>query len=178
MDEIDIFEGIEEAQGGENIAVQLSADVVDRIREYPLQTKLTAIAYRKAGISYGQIAKKLGVKAKSTIIEWCSDSRINDEICNIEAVELLKKKLIAKAYNVADFFVDEAQNEEKVRKASTLQLSTAACQLIDKGALMEGKTQNVFNVNLFSRQLATAESGIEEIESDVMDIDAQIAALG
>ena len=91
---------------------------------------------------------------------------------------MLKKRLIAKAYNVADFFVDEAQNEAKVAKASTLQLSTAACQLIDKGALMEGKTQNVFNVNLFSKQLATAEGGIQALEDEVMDIDAQIAALG
>ena len=153
--------------------VTINLDGIDKHKsEYPLQTKLTAIALRKAGMSFNEIAFKLGVRSHATIINWCTDLELIDDCFNSEAIDFLKRRLVGKAYSNAEIMIDISQEPDKLEKASTLQLTTAASQLIDKALMIEGKSPAP-SINVYVKNNVKMQSEIETIDEELARLRTQ-----
>ena len=56
---------------GHNHTEETKQKMSEKAFIYPLDIREKAIEYRKIGLSYGDIAKKLNIQYKQTIWLWC-----------------------------------------------------------------------------------------------------------
>lgn len=156
-------------------------NVKTHTREYPETTKLTARAMRSAGMTYPDIANTLSI-GLGTAHEWCKQITDNDaqSICNDldvgevgldELSERIKTQLKGKCYSNANHFLSKISDED-VKKASLLQKTTAACQMIDKGRLLDNESTS--NVLVYHKKSTAFRNEIIDIDSELMELEKDI----
>jgi hypothetical protein len=145
-------------------------------KAYPDEMKIFAIALRATGKSYKDIQKIIGVQSHTTICEWINDPSFQNIEVN-ELTETIKKGLSNRLVRGASFAYNKALEDKRVEKSSTLQLTTAGSQMIDKHMLLEGKTppQNVF---MFQNNVDKTKNRIVDVDAEIRDLEAQLSPPG
>lgn len=140
--------------------------------KYGVELKLMAQAMRDQGMGRKEISEKLGVST-STVHAFFSEMSGLDDITHADLAQKFRNRLSSQMILDSKFLFDSATDEEKVAKASTLQLVTAGSILIDKSRLLAGEsTENIAvrvkHVNDTDAELLAIREEIRQLESEAV----------
>ena len=129
-----------------------------QVRKYPDEVKIMGITLRSSGMSYREVGKRLNVPY-SCVHDWCNGEDI-DQLSYSDVAEQYKSRLKNKLYIGANIAFSASLKDDKIEKASALQLSTMGSQMIDKARLLSGEsTDNVAMVYKKKVELSSASNG-------------------
>ena len=143
-------------------------------RQYPPELKTVAVAKFLGGQSYSEIAAEIGVP-RANVYRWVQNYEGVDSFGFRELLDRVKAALPGQYFNYAARLANEAMSPEKIEKASTLQLMTAAGIAIDKARLIEGHSTE--NVSVVYRKVTEHATQRSEAETDLDAAEARIARL-
>lgn len=141
--------------------------------KFPEELKIFAKTLVLKGYQYSQVADILGV-GRTTVIDWMNDPYI-DQLCNNDLAESVKTRMASDLIIKSQIAFNAAMTPEKIEKSSTLQLASAGGIMFDKARLLKGEsTQNIATANT---RINEFHSDIDEKESDILKLEAEIAML-
>lgn len=152
-------------------ALELAVKRANATRKYDEKVKSMAVALVNDGYSYAEVCNILNVKSKGTIANWVDQyamSALGDS--EKELLERYKRGLQTKFMRNADVLVQEAMREDKIEKASTLQLVTASGIMIDKAEKLEKGDQSPFNINIAVNSISRSTGEIEALEANEAEL--------
>ena len=141
--------------------------------KFPDELKVFAKTLVIQGYTYQQAADICRV-GRTTVHEWMNDPYI-DQISNTELSDTIKTRMASDLIIKSQIAFNAAMTPEKIEKSSTLQLASAGGIMFDKARLLKGEsTQNIATANT---RINEFHSDIDEKESDILKLEAEIAIL-
>lgn len=138
---------------------------------YPTELKVLAYSLYVMGKSMRDIASILCVPSHSTIHAWVSAIDLAPPAEASLLVQNIKKTMADKCYTMANKVAHNITDED-VEKASLVQKTTAIGTLIDKGRLLEGKSNN--NIDVHYQQVEKIASEEDRIAQEIKELESQI----
>ena len=143
---------------------------------YNREIKHNALAYYSVGYSTNQISKALDIPTK-TLQSWFNgDFEADDAVVSAYATKIkesLQSSLILKANRC----FTEALKDEKMDKASTLQLVTAGSIMVDKQRLLAGESTENHSHFHWSRNKKQVNEDVSKDEELLDQLESDIQAL-
>lgn len=147
---------------------------VETTNRYPLEFKLLALKLRSLGRSYQNIADTLNVKSDSTIYQWCNDSTILDNVHAMDLVNDISDSMSSGLKLKASTLFSKAMDDDKLAKASTLQLVTAGGIMIDKSQVLSSKPTSIIQIE---GQVETLAEQTVTIDAEIVEAEAELKRL-
>ena len=155
-------------------------DILTRAREHfgkvgkhPDELKVLALTLRSANYSYPQIATIIGV-GRTTVMDWVNRPTY-DNVGLSELATGIKERMASKLYVNSNQIFNAAMDDDKIDKASHLQLVTSGSIMIDKARLMEGKSTE--NISMMYQRSDNFDDRKQEITNEILDIEGEIITL-
>ncbi len=139
----------------------------------PVELKKHAIALHSLGYSMENVANTVGI-AKGTVHKWVHGQDI-DRAEIAELCDRLKESLTDRLMVNADRLLIRAQDEDKIEKASTLQLVTAGSILIDKARLLRGESTE--NVAVMGKKVIEIHDRRSSLQAEKAELNKEITNL-
>lgn len=125
------------------------------------------MSMRENGSSRREIAEKLGI-SKSTVHAFICQSKL-DDISHNDLASKVKARMASDMILNANSLFDEAMTDEKIEKASTLQLVTAGSILVDKARLLAGESTE--NISVRVKHVNETDSELKSIREEIMRLE-------
>ncbi len=155
-------------------------DILKRARErfgkvgkHPDELKVLALTLRSANYSYDKISAIIGI-GKTTVSDWIRRPSF-DNVGLSELANGIKERMASQLYINSNQVFNAAMEDDKIDKASHLQLVTSGSIMIDKARLMEGKSTE--NISMMYQRSDNFDDRKEEITNEILDIEAEIITL-
>lgn len=139
--------------------------------KYGDEMRMMAMALRDQGSSRSEISKKLGIST-STVHAFISESKL-DDISHSDLASKFKARMANELILNANSLFDTAMHDEKMEKASTLQLITAGSILIDKARLLAGESTE--NISVRVKHINETESELKSLRDEISSLEKGIA---
>lgn len=153
--------------------LQLPNYITSRKHKRSIEIKALALTLVGMGYRYRDVGEKLGVTS-STVSDWVNDMRTPDEQEQLRSLSSnIKKTMSDKFYVGASKLFAVAMEDKKLDKASTLQLTTAASQLIDKARLLDGDSTE--NIGMVIKRYESAKTKGQQIDEELDRLNAQLS---
>ncbi len=149
--------------------------------DYPQHIKVNAIALVYQGLSAEDICEKLQVHDTELIYRWNKDQDLVQLAMQTGQIDLLRDQIKSKLLRNANIMIDLALDPEKLKRASSLHLMTAAGIALQKIMELENKgttnSMQQVNINISHSKDAIEVMSQEEIalQKEIHILEAEIA---
>lgn len=155
--------------------VPIKAELVtDQRYNRPEAIKLLAVALYAAGYTTRAIASQLDA-SQASVVSWINNPKYNgeesssdDSLSDVSAH--IKDTLSKKLYLIASKSFNHAMEDDKIEKASSLQLATVGAIAIEKARLLEGSSTE--NISHLYRKSEKTKGQKETIDAEIKELEA------
>jgi len=141
-----------------------------KTHNYPDDIKALALALRSQGLPYRTIGHRIKVP-HNTISQWCNDTDLLQSFGFGELSDQIKRTLSNKLYFNANNVISRISDED-IDKAGLYHKALSSKIMIDAARLMDG--QSTANISIAARYQEELESGIDEISTQIDELQKQI----
>lgn len=144
-----------------------------RTRKYPDELKVLALTLRTSGYTYEKMTEITGV-SEPTLVDWVKNPSFDTiELKNI--ADGIKERLSSRLLINANQSFNAAMTDEKIAKASYLQLVVGGSTMIDKARLLNNESTE--NIAMISKKVMEYDSKRADLNDEILDSQAEIMAL-
>lgn len=153
--------------------VKRSRVLYKELRRWPDEIKVLAIVLRTSGYTISHISAILGV-SETCIVDW-SKRPTFDSVSLQEVSQGIKDSLAPKLIMNANLCFEMAMNDDKLKKASTLQLVTAASIMVDKARLLSNESTE--NIAVYHKRITDTVRKRDDLGKSVLEQEVEMAAI-
>jgi hypothetical protein len=145
--------------------------VKGRPHKYSDEQKKVCLALWSQNLSFNDIELATGVP-RGTVHSWTTGQGV-ENLEYSDTAELVKNSLASHCILGAKRAITASLEEEKISKASALQLGTLGAMLIDKARLLSGEsTSNILNVY---HKMKEHKDNTEDIEHEIAALEHEVS---
>ena len=150
-----------------------SKEFYNKKRKYPDELKILAITLRSAGYNLKQIAGIIGA-SHNRIGEWCHSPHLDNHDLS-RLADGIKERMSSHLLINSQTSFSAAMKDEKLEKASYLQLVTGGSIMIDKHRLLNEQSSSIVeHIYIKKDELGDKRT---ELNGEIIDIEADIAQI-
>ena len=146
-------------------------------RNYPQHLKVNAISLVYQGLSAEDICERLSIHDPELVYEWNKDTDLVQLAISTGQIDVLQSQMRAKLVRNANILLDAGMEPEKLKKASSLQLITAAGICLQKLMDYDNRGQGQVPLTQVNVNISNSRDAIEVMTAEEIAIKKEMAVL-